>query len=297
MALLSPTSRGQLLSRAAANSISVVIPSFNRLTFLIQALDSVFLQNSRVDEVIVVDDGSNDGTAERIEQLFPQVVLVTQPNLGVSAARNHGIKTAKSRWIALLDSDDQWLPDKISTIRRAQLEFPQYSLIHSNEIWIRDGVRVNAMKKHRKTGGWIFHKCLPLCVISPSAAVIHRKVFDQAGYFDESLPACEDYDLWLRICHQMPVYYIDKPLIYKYGGHSDQLSRKFWGMDRFRIQALNNLLESAPLNADDYQAAEAMLIRKLNILLKGARKHANQTLLDEYSDLADRLNRNSALPC
>jgi glycosyltransferase involved in cell wall biosynthesis len=285
------------LSRAAANAISVVIPSFNRLTFLIQALDSVFLQNSRVDEVIVVDDGSNDGTAERIEQLFPEVILLTQPNLGVSAARNHGIKTAKSRWIALLDSDDQWLPDKISTIRRAQLEFPQYSLIHSNEIWIRHGVRVNAMKKHQKTGGWIFRNCLPLCVISPSAAVIHRKVFDQAGYFDESLPACEDYDLWLRICHQMPVYYIDKPLIYKYGGHSDQLSRKFWGMDRFRIQALKNLLENAPLNADDYQAAEAMLIRKLNILLKGARKHANQKLLDEYSDLADRLNRNSALPC
>lgn len=297
MALPSPTSRGQLLSRAAANAISVVIPSFNRLTFLIQALDSVFLQNSRVDEVIVVDDGSNDGTAERIEQLFPEVILLTQPNLGVSAARNHGIKTAKSRWIALLDSDDQWLPDKISTIRRAQLEFPQYSLIHSNEIWIRHGVRVNAMKKHQKTGGWIFRNCLPLCVISPSAAVIHRKVFDQAGYFDESLPACEDYDLWLRICHQMPVYYIDKPLIYKYGGHSDQLSRKFWGMDRFRIQALKNLLENAPLNADDYQAAEAMLIRKLNILLKGARKHANQKLLDEYSDLADRLNRNSALPC
>ena len=247
--------------------------------------------------MIVVDDGSTDGTAERIEALFPQVVLVTQPNLGVSAARNHGIKTAKSRWIALLDSDDQWLPDKISAIRRAQLEFPQYSLIHSDEIWIRHGARVNAMKKHQKTGGWIFHKCLPLCVISPSAAVINHEVFDQAGYFDESLPACEDYDLWLRICHQMPVCYIDKPLIYKYGGHPDQLSRKFWGMDRFRIQALKNLLDHAQLDADDYQAAEAMLIRKLNILLKGARKHANQTLLDEYSDLAERLNRNSAIPC
>ena len=285
------------MSRTAANSISVVIPSFNRLAYLVKALDSVFSQSSKVDEVIVVDDGSTDGTAERIKALFPGVVLLTQPNLGVSAARNHGIKTAKSRWIAFLDSDDQWLPDKISAIRRAQLEFPRYSLIHSNEIWIRDGVRVNAMKKHRKTGGWIFRKCLPLCVISPSAAVIHRTVFERVGYFDESLPACEDYDLWLRICHQMPVYYIEKPLIYKYGGHSDQLSRKFWGMDRFRIQALRKLLESAQLDADDYEAAEAMLIRKLDILLKGARKHGNQKLLDEYSDLADRLNRNSAIAC
>lgn len=297
MVLPSPTSRGQLLSRIANNSISVVIPSFNRLTFLAKALESVFAQSSKVDEVIVVDDGSTDGTAERIKALFPQVVLLSQPNRGVSAARNLGIKTARSRWIALLDSDDQWLPDKILTIRRAQAEFPQYSLIHSDEIWIRDGVRVNAMKKHRKTGGWIFRNCLPLCVISPSAAVIHRQVFDQAGYFDESLPACEDYDLWLRICHQMPVHYINKPLIYKYGGHSDQLSRKFWGMDRFRIQALKNLLESVQLSADDHQAAEAMLVKKLNILLKGARKHANQTLLDEYSELAERLNQNNAIPC
>lgn len=297
MVLPSPTSRVQLLSRIANNSISVVIPSFNRLTFLAKALKSVFAQSSKVDEVIVVDDGSTDGTAERIKALFPQVILLSQPNRGVSAARNLGIKTARSRWIALLDSDDQWLPDKISAIRQAQAGFPQYSLIHSDEIWIRDGVRVNAMKKHRKTGGWIFRNCLPLCVISPSAAVIHRQVFDQVGYFDESLPACEDYDLWLRICHQMPVHYINKPLIYKYGGHADQLSRKFWGMDRFRIQALKNLLESAQLSADDYQAAEAMLVKKLNILLKGARKHANQTLLDEYSELAERLNQNNAIPC
>ena len=297
MVLLSPVFRARPLSRTAINSISVVIPSFNRLPLLIKALESVYSQKTEVDEVIVVDDGSEDDTAETIEKLFPRVVLLRQLNLGVSAARNRGIRAAKSQWIALLDSDDQWLSDKISAIRQAQQEFPQYSIIHSNEIWIRDGVRVNAMNKHRKAGGWIFRKCLPLCVISPSAVVINRKVFDQVGYFDESLPACEDYDLWLRICHQMPVYYIDKPLIYKYGGHSDQLSRKFWGMDRFRIRALQNLLSSAQLKTDDYQAAEAMLIKKLNILLKGARKHANQGLLDEYSDLADRLNRDSAIPC
>lgn len=285
------------MSRTAANSISVVIPSFNRLPYLTKALDSVFSQTSKADEVIVVDDGSTDDTVEHIKALFPEVILLTQPNLGVSAARNYGIKTATSDWIALLDSDDQWLPDKISTIRQSQMEFPGYSLIHSNEIWIRDGVRVNAMKKHEKTGGWIFRKCLPLCVISPSAAVIHRTVFDKVGYFDESLPACEDYDLWLRICHQMPVYYIDKPLIYKYGGHADQLSRKFWGMDRFRIRALKNLLDSAALDAGDYEAAEAMLTKKLDILLKGARKHGNQELLDEYSNLADQLNCHSAVPC
>lgn len=297
MVLPSLIFRVQALPRTAINSISVVIPSFNRLPLLIKALESVFSQTTEVDEVIVVDDGSDDNTAETIEKLFPQVILLRQPNLGVSAARNHGIKASTGQWIGLLDSDDQWLPDKISTIHEVQQAFPQYQLIHSDEIWIRDGVRVNAMKKHRKSGGWIFRKCLPLCVISPSAAVINRMVFDQAGYFDESLPACEDYDLWLRICHQMPVYYIDKPLIYKYGGHSDQLSRKYWGMDRFRIRALKNLLARAQLKTDDYEAAEAMLIKKLNILLKGAHKHENQTLIDEYAPLANQLMRKNSIPC
>ncbi len=297
MALPSLAFRARPLSHTAVNSISVVIPSFNRLPLLIKALESVYRQNTAVDEVIVVDDGSEDGTAARIEELFPQVILIKQPNLGVSTARNNGIKAASSNWIALLDSDDQWLADKIGAIRQAQTAYPQYSLIHSDEIWIRDGVRVNAMKKHRKTGGWIFQRCLPLCVISPSAAVIKREVFDQIGYFDESLPACEDYDLWLRVCHQMPVYYIDKPLIYKYGGHTDQLSRKFWGMDRFRIKALQKLLDQQQLEPDDYQAAEAMLIKKLDILLKGARKHSNQCLLDEYSDLALQLAGRRSTVC
>lgn len=283
------------MSRTAVDSISVVIPTHNRLSFLIKALESVYTQSSTVDEVIVVDDGSDDGTAAKIKAMFPEVVLIEQPNLGVSTARNNGIKAARGHWVALLDSDDRWLPDKISEIRRAQSQFPQYSLFHSDEIWIRDGVRVNAMKKHRKSGGWIFQKCLPLCVISPSAAVIKRELFDQVGYFDESLPACEDYDLWLRICHQLPVYYIDKPLISKYGGHSDQLSRQFWGMDRFRIQSLRNLLTHQQLKPEDLEAARAMLTKKLEILLKGARKHANQDLLDEYTDIARQLKE--TMPC
>lgn len=283
------------MSRTAVDSISVVIPTHNRLSFLIKALESVYTQSSTVDEVIVVDDGSDDGTAAKIKAMFPEVVLIEQPNLGVSTARNNGIKAARGHWVALLDSDDRWLPDKISEIRRAQSQFPQYSLFHSDEIWIRDGVRVNAMKKHRKSGGWIFQKCLPLCVISPSATVIKRELFDQVGYFDESLPACEDYDLWLRICHQLPVYYIDKPLISKYGGHSDQLSRQFWGMDRFRIQSLRNLLTHQQLKPEDLEAARAMLTKKLEILLKGARKHANQDLLDEYTDIARQLKE--TMPC
>lgn len=267
--------------------ISVVIPTFNRLPSLVRAIDSVIEQTSPVDEIIVVDDGSDDGTEIQIRANFPQVKIISQPNQGVSAARNCGIKQALYPWLAFLDSDDSWLPNKVENIRQAQQENPEYLLFHSDEIWVRNGVRVNAMNKHGKSGGWIFEKCLPLCVISPSAVVIKRDLIDATGLFDETLPACEDYDLWLRICHQHPVYYIDQSLITKYGGHSDQLSNRYWGMDRFRIRALQNLLDNANLGEENRQAAGKMLERKLNILLKGARKHANQSVIDEFSPLLE----------
>jgi len=169
--------------------ISVVIPSYNRRHTLERALQSVFDQTSPVDEVILVDDGSTDGSSEMVRQLFPEVKVLTQPNLGVSAARNRGIAAARFAWIALLDSDDSWLPQKIDQIRRAQKLEPDFVLYHSDEIWIRRGVRVNPMQKHRKSGGWIFEQCLPLCAISPSATVISKSTLESLGMFDEKLPA------------------------------------------------------------------------------------------------------------
>jgi glycosyltransferase involved in cell wall biosynthesis len=265
--------------------ISVVIPTFNRLPRLIRAIDSVVDQSSPVDEIIIVDDGSDDGTENHIRANFPKVKFIYQSNQGVSTARNNGIKQAQYPWIALLDSDDSWLPNKIESIRRARQKNPDYLLFHSDEIWIRNGVRVNPMNKHGKSGGWIFKNCLPLCVVSPSAVVISHDLLETTGLFDQTLPACEDYDLWLRVCHQHPVHYLDRPLITKYGGHSDQLSNRYWGMDRFRIRALQNLLDNANLAKENRQAAGKMLEKKLNILLKGARKHANQVVIDEFSPL------------
>ncbi|MCK4707802.1 MAG: glycosyltransferase [Gammaproteobacteria bacterium] len=222
--------------------ISVIIPSYNREETLVRALNSAFNQTSKASEIIVVDDGSSDNSADIIRRQFPDVKLIQQTNQGVSAARNTGIKSAQYDWIALLDSDDEWLPEKLEAIRQAHKDHPEEILFHSDEIWIRNGTRVNQMNKHAKYGGQIFKFCLPLCVISPSAVIIHRSVFDQIGVFNENLPACEDYDLWLRLCHRFAVFYIDQPLIKKYGGHADQLSRKFWGMDRFRIRALHDLM-------------------------------------------------------
>ena len=272
--------------------ISVVIPSYNRRHTLERALQSVFDQTSPVDEVILVDDGSTDGSSEMVRQLFPEVKVLTQPNYGVSAARNRGIAAARFAWIALLDSDDSWLPQKIDQIRRAQKLEPEFVLYHSDEIWIRRGVRVNPMQKHRKSGGWIFEQCLPLCAISPSATVISKSTLESLGMFDEKLPACEDYDLWLRLCHRFPVYYIKHPLITKYGGHDDQLSQQYPAMDRFRIRALHRLLTNEILKPEFRHAAETMLLRKLDILLNGAIKHQNQPLIEEFGPLRETWRSN-----
>jgi len=268
--------------------ISVVIPSYNRAHTLQQALQSVFAQSSAVDEVILVDDGSTDDSAMMVARQFPQVSVIRQPNGGVSAARNRGIEAAQHEWIALLDSDDCWLPHKVETVREAAAKHPGFILYHSDEIWVRRGVRVNPMQKHRKSGGWIFTQCLPLCAISPSAAVIQKSSLQDLGLFDESLPACEDYDLWLRLCHRFPVHYIDQPLITKYGGHEDQLSRQYPAMDRFRARALHRLLATTTLQADDFEAARNTLLGKLEILIKGARKHQNHSLIDEFEPLYRR---------
>jgi glycosyltransferase involved in cell wall biosynthesis len=273
--------------------ISVVIPSYNRAHTLQRALQSVFAQSSAVDEVILVDDGSTDDSAAMVARDFPGVIIIRQPNRGVSAARNKGIETAQHNWIALLDSDDCWLPHKIQTVRDTAANHPGYILYHSDEIWVRRGVRVNPMQKHRKSGGWIFAQCLPLCAISPSAAVIQKSALLDLGLFDESLPACEDYDLWLRLCHGFPVHYIEQPLITKYGGHEDQLSRQYPAMDRFRVRALHRLLDSTALQADDFEAARRTLLGKLEILIKGAHKHQNQALIDELEPLCRRWQDNN----
>ena len=270
------------------HSVSVIIPTYNRIRTLSRALDSVLAQTRTVDEIIVIDDGSTDSTVDLVLGNYPQVTLLQQPNLGVSAARNLGIREATSDWIALLDSDDRWLPTKLEAQFALLEEHPDHRLCHTEETWIRNGKRVNQMHKHRKGGGHIYSQCLPLCVISPSSTLLHRTLFEEAGLFDETLPACEDYDLWLRICVREPVLFVDTPQIEKYGGHEDPLSRKHWGMDRFRIRALEKMLATGLLTPDQGKDTVAMLIRKAAILEQGARKRGKLQRADHYQQLLKR---------
>lgn len=269
--------------------VSVIIPTHDRLQVLPRAIDSVRAQHYPVHELIVVDDGSGDGTAEWLTRHAPDVQLITQNNHGVSHARNRGIEQATGEWIALLDSDDAWYPQKLERQMTALHQAPHHRLCHCDEHWIRNGRRVNPHRKHRKHGGEIFAHCLPLCCISPSAAVLHRSLLEEVGLFDESLPACEDYDLWLRICARDAVLYVDEALLQKTGGHDDQLSQRYPAMDRFRLQALAGMLCGDVLSAQQRSLAQAMFEHKARIYINGARKRqrmdAANEILTRYADL------------
>jgi glycosyltransferase involved in cell wall biosynthesis len=245
---------------------------------LSRAIDSVLAQTRQAEEILVVDDGSTDGTGDLLARYGSALRVLTRTNAGAAAARNLGIRHGKGEWLAFLDSDDAWLPEKLA--RQLSCLDPDTLVAYTNEIWIRRGRRVNAMKKHGKRGGLIFEHCLPLCIISPSSVIIHRRVFDRVGLFDETLPVCEDFDLWLRICARYPVHFLDESLIVKYGGHADQLSRRYWGLDRFRIQALEKIVASETLKTAYRLAALDTLLAKLAIYAKGARKRGKLAQAD-----------------
>ena len=269
-------------------NISVVIPTYNRRDLLRRALLSVFAQTLPPTEVVVIDDGSTDGTDAKIRNEFPAVRYYRQKNRGVSSARNLGIRHAASDWLALLDSDDEWLPDKLIRQTAALAANPDSRVCHTEELWIRNGIRVNPAQKYAKTGGWIFTQCLPLCAMSPSTVMIHRSVFTDIGLFDTRLPACEDYDLWLRITANYPVLLIEEPQIKKYGGHEDQLSQKLWGMDRFRINALQKIIDTGQLSNENRQAAVNMLLKKAKIYLNGVTKRGKTDEAHYYQQLIKR---------
>ena len=253
-------------------NISVIIPTFNRKETLKRAIQSVLIQSYTPYEIIVIDDGSDDGTKEWLKDNFPNVKYIYQMNSGVSSARNKGIKFARGDWIALLDSDDEWLPSKLKDQANEIESNPAAKFLHTNEIWIRNGVRVNQMKKHKKYGGYIFEKCLDMCRISPSSVLIKKDIFDEIGMFDETLKVCEDYDLWLRFASKYPVHFLDQPLIKKYGGHSDQLSKVDDGIESYRIRSLKKIMNSGILNKKQKTITKDVLVKKMYIYAKGLEK-------------------------
>jgi len=263
--------------------VSVIIPTYNRASFLKEAVESVLSQTYKNIELIVVDDGSTDATRELLLQYGAELSVLHTGHGGPSAARNCGIAAARGDYIAFLDSDDVWLPDKLREQMLFFQDHPEARVCQTEEIWIRNGVRVNPMNKHKKYSGWIFEQCLPLCIVSPSTVMIERSVFTSAGLFDETFLACEDYDLWLRIAARFPVFLLDTPLIIKRGGHNDQQSKIIPQLDQYRIRALCKILESGILQPDQHRQALAELKKKCRIYgsgcLKRGRKDEGEQIL------------------
>ena len=264
--------------------ISVVIPTLNRINTLQRALDSVINQTYKPAEIIVVDNGSSDGTLKFLREQYPKITILTENKKGVSSARNKGIKKSINQCIALLDSDDAWHPRKLE-IQTSMLNsaLKEYNLIHTDEIWFRNNKHINQMKKHKKQGGYIFERCLSLCCISPSSVLFKKNILDKVGLFDESLPVCEDYDMWLKICSSEEVLFAQDKLTYKYGGHKDQLSKSYWGMDRFRIKSIENIIKNFDLTYKQKKQAKKELIKKLKIIINGAFKRNNLSIVNEFS--------------
>lgn len=264
--------------------VSVIIPTYNRREYLSRAIDSVLGQTYPGFELLVVDDGSTDETPDLLKAYGRDIRVIRQANTGVSSARNAGIRAAGGELIALLDSDDSWLPEKLAH----QVDFfrasPQAMICQTQEIWIRNGKRVNPKKRHRKFSGMIFEKTLPLCLVSPSAVMMRASLFREVGLFDERLPACEDYDLWLRITWKYPVHLIDIPLIVKHGGHPDQLSA-MPELDKYRIHALVKILRQGDLSESQRKAALATLADKCRVYAGGCRRRGRMDEAGYYERL------------
>lgn len=273
--------------------ISVIIPTFNRAAYLKEAIQSILDQDCFCDrnkeppfEIIVVDDGSTDSTGEVVRSFAGDIRYVYQENRGVSAARNVGLQHANGEFIAYLDSDDLWKKEKVAVQMSLIKTVPRAMMCYTEEIWIRNGIFVNPKKRHRKYSGWIFDKVLPLCLISLSSALFRREVFASVGTFDEDLPVCEDYDFGIRLAHRYPVYFLTRPLVVKRGGHKDQLSRKYWGMDRFRIKALEKAL-SMDLTPVERDLVRAEIVKKSRVLMNGFLKRGKMSEAEKYRKRID----------
>lgn len=266
-------------------NISVVIPTFNRSQTIVRAIDSVLNQTHRDFELIIVDDGSTDHTFELVESHYKdsRLKLIRQRNLGVSAARNLGIESCSHDWIAFLDSDDQWLPNKLSVQIEKLKQNENIRFIHSNEYWIKNGKKINIPKKFDKGPHDIFYRSLQTCLISPSTVLAKKSLLKEYDMFDTSFEICEDYDLWLKVLANEDVGFCEEYLINKFGGHSDQLSTKYHSMDLWRIRSLVNLLSK--YQDQHGEKIKTIIDQKYVVLKNNLLKHQKLDMLKELEEI------------
>jgi glycosyltransferase involved in cell wall biosynthesis len=270
--------------------VSVIIPTYNRASFLKRAIESVDKQSLSCAEIIIIDDGSTDNTRELIptikEKVRTPIVTLQTENRGVAAARNLGIANARYNIISFLDSDDHWKRKKIEKQYNTFTSQSRYQICHTREKWLRRGVHLNQKRKHIPRHGDIFSHCLELCAVGMSTVMIEKKLIEEVGGFDETMRCCEDYDLWLRVGTTHEFLLIDEPLIVKEGGREDQLSSIYrLGMDERRIYSIKKLLDSGTLSVSQNTLAMLEFEKKINIFANGSLKHGKTEIGNRYLEL------------
>lgn len=275
------------------DKVSVIIPTYNRAVLLVRAVQSVLKQKHFAGELIIVDDGSEDETADAVGTLSS---LSNMPlryhriaNSGPANARNVGVSLAEYPLIAFIDSDDHWYPNKISRQLEALQKNPGYKICHTGEKWLRKGVHLNQKNIHKPRQGNIFSHCLKLCAVGMSTVLMYKSLFYQCGGFDTSLPCCEDYDFWLRVSYRHEFLLLPDPLIVKEGGRADQLSYKYRvGMDQYRIYALEKLLQTEFLSKEQLELTIAELSKKCEVYGNGCLKHGQPERGERYLAIPEK---------
>jgi glycosyltransferase involved in cell wall biosynthesis len=255
-------------------SISAVIPAYNAGAFISRAIESVLAQTRRADEIIVVDDGSTDDTAEQAQKYGDQVRYIYQENAGAGAARNTGIKAARYEWIAFLDGDDEWLPEKL----RLQLELlqrnPDLVWVTSNyyrclceenrrspDIATARATRLLGSKEYSNNFFSIFLQDAYGCT---DTIMVKREVLEETGGFRAGQRNAEDMDLWWRIaCRQPKIGFVNQPLVVYHLGIPQSLSRGQKKWEQYRKMIERHLILASELGrSDDVRPCAAYVLRR-----------------------------------
>ena len=250
--------------------ISVIVPAFNAESTIREAVESVLAQSYRPLEILVVDDGSTDGTFACSENIHPDVRVIQQVNAGPSAARNHGIREAKGSWIAFLDSDDIWLPEKLAQQWECVSKNSSIGFVHtdvtffdpdSNKDWQTDVGR-------DKFVGRCTDKLLRENRILTSSVLVDRKYLDQTDLFDEKYWVAEDYDLWLRLSTQCEFAYLSSPLV-RYRMQGDSLSTYSLRMRKSELavfqKAITSIADSTQMKQGSSSQIDELRTRLLQL--------------------------------
>ena len=242
-------SRAREVQPSAAPVVSVVTPLYNSSRHVDATLESLQAQTFRDWESILVDDGSTDDTPSRVERFLAddRFSYVRQENLGIAAARNRGIRAARGEWIALLDHDDRWEPEKLERQLEAAAR-NRWNIVCSDAVVVREGRRTRysdylpeetrvALERPEGRTADLFTLLIRMNFLCASSVLVRRAVFDEHGLLDEAVAPADDYDMWLRCMPHAAVGYVPEPLV-EYVLHASNHSWKSIAMRRAAIRVL-----------------------------------------------------------